>query len=329
MSTKTVSSAAVAAALLSAFLVSSCGGAGDDLSAASLSANEPAKLATTDEVAILVGGFASFGALDFDIGSNSSGASSSAAKRRPMAKSFRPKATSTESCGSGNITFTDDTTTAFADDGLTTANNCRDTTTEGGSSFTSTINGKSSDKCTDSAQTTSNCNALTTRVADGAAGNATLDFGFSGGSGSERADFDVRFKADLSTTLSGNTDTTQFSGSIFFNDRVARLAGTALLENIRVAFTFNPSTGGGSETLSGAFGVSTGSGQCAVGKVSFRTDSPLIYNSNFDVTAGQLTLTGANGQTARVNYNSDSSYTVTLSNGQTRTYAADVFEELC
>lgn len=310
-----------------ALFLAACGGGGD--SASAVSASEPAKLATTDEVAALVTGFVALGEVDFDI-SGSTGASAANPASSRAAKSFRPKATTTENCDSGSISFTDDASTLFSDDGLTTANSCRFTFNEGGASFTSSVNGKSSDRCTDSAQTANDCEAYAIRVGDGAAGSATLDLAFVGGSGASREDFEVRFKADLTDTLAGNTSTTQLTGTIAFNDRVEQLAGTALFENIQVAFTLNPNTGGGSETLSGNFGLSAGNGKCSIGKVSLRTDSPLIYNSNFDVTAGQLTLTGANGQTARVNYNSDGSYTVTLANGQTRTYAAsDDFEALC
>ncbi len=313
--------AATPLALASTLFLSACGG-GDD---ASSGAGTPAKFASTDDVAVLVGGF---GDLLLTL-EGSFGSTAVKSKRGVASKSLMAKATTTENCDSGSISFTDDASTTFLDDGLTVASSCRSSFSDSSSSFNSTVNGRVTDRCTDGAQTSSVCNASNTRIADGANGNSTFDLAFAGSDSGEPFDFEIRIKADASDSSSNGTDLSQLSGTIQFNDRVERLSGAALFDNMRTTDTFNSSTGGGSQTIDGGFGFTSSVSKCAIGKATIRTDSTLIYDSSDTFIGGQLTLTDGSGATARVNFNSDGSYTVTLANGQTRTYAEDSFDDLC
>ena len=83
-----------------------------------------------------------------------------------------------------------------------------------------------------------------------------------------------------------------------------------------------------SETINGAFGLSSNVPKCSIGMVRIRTDAPLIYNSNDDLVSGRVTLTDSSNQSATVQYNSDGSATVTLG-ANTRTYSSRELDSIC
>lgn len=316
-------------ALLSAFSLAACsgGGGGSTLAASS------GKLNTTDDVAALMSSF-NFAAVGFGETLFAAGETmaSPAAKQGSLSRheGFRSKATTTQNCKSGGTkTFTDDTSTAFADDGTRVTASCRDSSSSGSSSYSSTVNGRLISKCTDSAQTSSSCRASTVRMADGASGGGTLDLSLTSTEGSLRTDFEIKLKGDLTESSTDSTETVNLTATLGINDKIDRVTGTAVVENFRSVYTYIPSTGGGNETLSGSFGISSSKSSCSIDKVTIRTDSALTYNSNGNTVAGQLTFTDAANQSARVNFNSDGSVTVTLPNGQTRTYSEAQLDSLC
>lgn len=314
-------------ALLSAFSLVACGGGGGG----GTPAVTQGKFNTTDDVAGLVSSFNGAAEAFGETVSSAEGKSSTSAKRGSLARreGLRSKATTVEDCDSGSVTFTDDTSTAFANDGSTVAASCRYSSSSGSSSFSSTVNGKLADKCTDSAQTSSICNASTFRIADGASGSSTLDLSFTGTEGSVRSDFEIKLKGDLTESSTSTTDTINVSATLALNEKIEKVTATAVFENFRSVYTNTPNTGGGNENISGSFSISSSKSSCSIGKVTVRTDSVLTYNSNGDTVAGQLTFTEASNQSARVNFNSDGSITVTLANGQTRTYSVAQLDSLC
>lgn len=329
MTIKTLLAAAPLVFLATA-LVSACGGGGGGES--STSATTPAKFASPDDVAVLVSGYSgSLGALG-SLGSldpSSFSAKRANSERGLTAKNARPKATTTENCDSGTVSFTDDTSTAFTRDGTTRASNCKTTETRGSDSFSTSFNGKLSDRCTDNRQTSSNCLALATRVADGASGTTTLDLNVAGTESGTRYEVEIRTKADIANASNGDVHSSNINATVLFNDKANKFSGTAFYDNINSTYTFNPNTGGASETINGGFGLSTSNSKCTIGRVQIRTDSPLVYNDGINTVSGRLTLTDGNSQGAQVNFNSDGGFTVTLPNGQSKTYTAGSFDTLC
>ena len=315
--------AALPLSLAAALFLAACGGDSDsDSSGVTAAANAPSKFRSTDDVAVLVDGIGNtVGDIDFGLGSPKPSVKARAKGGALHKSSLPPKATETEACDSGSVSYTDDTTTAFDSDGTVVFNDCRDTSSSGSFTFSSTSNGKASSKCTDAAQTADVCNADTSRLADGANGSTTLDFAFSSKDSSTSgndSDTELKLKADVTSATSGSSETTRISGSLLFNDKIERVSGSAVFENLTSVFT---TTGtGSSETINGAFGFATSTSKCAIGKVTIKTDSPLITDSSFTTTAGRVSVTDGSGQTATVQFNADGSYTVTLPNGATKTY---------
>jgi len=263
---KHTSIAAAFAAVITSACLSACGGGGSDDSG-TITASTPAKFASTDQVAVLIGGFAS----TFDTFDTSDSKSTMDRKRASLSKSqggfasksAQIKATSTTNCDSGSISFTDDTSTTYQYDGLTVASSCKYSSSSGGSSFSSQINGKTADKCTDSAQTAEACKAETVRIADGANGNTTLDLAFVGNDNGSREDFEIKMKGDLSSSSTSTTESSQISGTLSYNDKIEKISGTALFDNLQSVFTANSSSGGGTETINGAFGFSASTKNCS------------------------------------------------------------------
>ena len=292
--------AALPLSLLAGLFLSACGGGGSESTASS--ASSAAKFSSTDDVAILVGGFG--GTFEEFLFLRQQGGSKPGRKMQwgAMSKSAasKPKATSTGPCsGGGTNTYTDETSTAYNFDGSRIYSNCKTSFSQQGYSFNSTLDGKIAERCTDNAQTTNVCNASVLRIADGANNSATLNEMFTSNDNGDLEDFELKVKGDITDATNGNTNNSQISGTMTFNDKIERLSGSAFFENLASTDISDSNTGGGSQTFNGVFGFSANSSRCAIGKVTVRTDSPLVYNSDFDTTAGQLTLTDGNGQSAR------------------------------
>jgi hypothetical protein len=309
-------------ALLLCLSLAACGGGGEEDSPSPTAAS---KFSSTDDVA---GAISAYGSAVAAFSGELDGSNSKAlAKRATKAKTLQAKATTTENCDSGSISFTTDDSTLYADDGLSVASSCRYSFSNNSSSGTFTSNGKLADRCTDSAQTSSACNASTIRIADGAAGGTTLDLLGNGSNNGERFDFEIKLKGDLSERYTSDTEDLTLSATLSFNDKVAQFSGSAVFENLRSVYTTTAT--GATETLNGVVGAASNKSRCSPGKITVRTDSALIYDSNDDTIGGQITLTDSSGGTAQISYNSDGSATVTLSNGQTRTYSRAQIEAFC
>lgn len=323
--------AATTLSLAAAFYLSACGGGSGSSVGSTISG---ANFKSTDDVAIVVSSIGS--ALgEIDLG-DSGFDSSSVAKPSPKAmhgamqkSGSRPKAATACDAG-GTIDSTPDAATAYSSDGSVVYNNCKYTSSNGTFSTSDTANGKASNKCTDSAQTTDSCNAQSIKIADGANGSATLDFIFKGtdtNNSSSNYDELLKLKADLVSSSSGNTDTTKISGTISFQDNIRKTLFTGLFDNLTSVST--QTTNSFSETVNGGFGVTSSVSKCSIGQVTIKTNSPIITNSSGTTTAGNVSLTDGAKQTATVQFNSDGGYTVTLGNGSSKTYSANDIENLC
>lgn len=312
------------AAVAACVLLTACGGSSDVEGSAALVG---AKFDGPDKVAGALGGFQRASAAI--VGDDVTEAASKAASfdgRGPAYRGsmgLRAKATTTTACDSGTSTFTDDTSTLFADDGLLVDNNCRTNFSDAGGNGSVARNGRLNDKCTDGAQTADDCNAINLRFADGPTGNATFDVTAIGSFDGAPLDLELKLKGDITQTFSESTDVTTLSATLGINDRRAKVTATALFENFRVVTT---STG---ETYEGSFGFSSSKSNCAIGRLTVRTDSPLVSDDDGRTTAGRLIVTDGSGTAARVDFNSDGSVTVTLPNGQVKTFSETQLAALC
>lgn len=296
----------LAAGLATTTLLVACGGGGGG--DAGSGGGTVSKLSNTDNVA----GFASSLASSQKYllsGINLAGNSSSA------------------QCDSGNRVFTEDSSTVNGSDGTTVYNSCQNVNQSDGGTTTEQYNGKISTKCTDGAQTANNCLAQTARFADGPTASSTLDASVVT-TGSAPQNLELKLKGDVAFSQSSSTSTIDINATIGVNDRQRQLGGTATFENLRLVYTSGNSTY--TQSFDGGFGFTGIQSGCALGKVTLRTNSPVVYSdSNNSTLGGQITLSDSLGQSARIDFNSDGSATVTLSNGQTKTYTAAQLAALC
>jgi YD repeat-containing protein len=317
--------ASAMAALAGAVFLSACGGGGDDASA-----TPTGKFGSTDQAAGTAAGLiGAGGTLTFAaelVGKSTAKTTRGGFGSRQFAVA---KATTTENCAeSGSVTFVDDTTTTFGEDGTAMSNACRESFADGNGRATFTTSGRVADKCTDSAQTASVCNASTVRLADGAAGSATFDVAFTNTNTADRTDLTLKAKGDLVTSTSGSTENSTLSATLSVTDRVLNANLTAGFSDFRSSYT-SASNGTATETLNGRASISSSKANCNVGAVTIATRTPLRYDSSGMTTAGELTMTDASNQTVRVSYNADGSATITMPDGQTRTYSEAQLESLC
>lgn len=218
------------------------------------------------------------------------------------------------SCTTNATSFTPDTSTPYTGDGATILYQCP---ANGGARTSS----QRVDKCVDSAQTANSCNASTTRFADGPDGNTTYDFIEKSRNPAKDVSWKVKGDIALSNVDSNSTGpfSTTTNGTVTWVDNLKNFGLVVVFDQMNSSSTSDGQTS--SSSLNGTYSVVSTQGNCPIGSVTFKTDMPEIYiNNSGSSTNGKYTLTGANGKAATIEINSDDTFLVTLSNGQTKTY---------
>lgn len=313
------------------FIVSACGGGGDfqPLDAV-MSATSPAKFASTDDVASIV--FWASAAPQYTYG-DYRGVNDSSVSGSPLAKSrgskseaegSRAKATSSACSGGGSQTYEENPNTQYPFDGTYIASNCAEINPSQPSIIYSR-DGQAVLACTD-AQPSDDCYNFT--AAYGVSGKPYL-YGFKN---TEAPPIDVLTKLLLINEtsyiqLESSTPVRDvFSGSMELIDTLAGVSTNVHFDKFRQVYHYY--NGKVSITLDGVFGVISSMAKCSIGKVTVKTNSPIIYQNDDATSEGRLTITDGAGQSAGVQYNSDGSATITLG-GASKVYTADQLENSC
>lgn len=301
----------------------SSGGTDDSGSTGGSGGSDAAKLATTDEVVFF------FAAMRL-------GFSAEEPSDDGYSYSSASQAT-TKDCGigssSGSMTFIPDDSTIYTFDGTYTINQCQSNKYEG-ESFT---NGQRIDKCVDSAQTADTCKVITSKFADGPDGSTTFDFGVKDSSSSSPIDTEWKLKgdyllSDFTSSGTGGSYGAKETGTIVYTDNLKKFSANLKFVDMETSGVSN-ADGSGTVSVKGTYSVNSNQAHCPSGTVTVKTSAPVSTNSAEAITGGQLDFTSSNNKVARINFNSDDTFIVTLADGKTKTYSQstlrDDIQSLC
>lgn len=310
-----------------------CGGGGDLQGAPDASA--PADLKSADEVAAVV-------VVAGSLPGMTSSADSSAASTSPtlmasaksltarqqqavQAKAAQPKGTSTRACnGGGSASFTTDDGTLYAEDGSTVASQCVDILRNNANQelARSTANGRLTEKCVDSAQTTSNCASY-----QGSVGQGSTPFSLAykeAAQGGEDSSSSGLFSYLSVNDANGDSETLQ--GTLTVSDHRAQQTATMLFDQLRQRSSFN--SGVESLRLDGGLGFASNTRRCFSGKLRLETLTPVTLDSSGTSTSGRLAITDGGNARYEVEFLSAGSISVNYK-GQVTTYTASQLASLC